>query len=146
MKRIINFSTQSLKSHAKAMKFPNFIFTRIPLYTFCTNNPNNINNINNGKVDKEKEKEKDNSNGKSEIKIIKIPYNEDMTIEEFTQSSGHNTYSKEEQKEKEKIENFPLIHYTQPILPYAKIFLNNPSKNDILFNMLIKYGKLTPID
>lgn len=89
------------------------------------------------------------TSSKSEIKILKLSPDEEQSIEEFQNGLEVNTNSSKEdssQKDKERIDNFPLIHHSQPILPFSKITITNPSKNDILFNMLIKYGKLTPID
>jgi len=146
MKRILAHGSNILR------KTPSFLYSRQNRFLFNNNfsfkNFSNKNKGPNGSdpTDNKDGIEKDDQN-ESETKILKISIDEEQSIEEFTQNLSNTTQKeKEESKEKEKVENFPLIHYTFPIVPHAKIVINNPSKNDLLFNMLIKYGRLTPID
>jgi endopeptidase La len=158
MKRILNYGTNILKTKSASLNFNTSRFflqygNNLKYFSNKNKGPNDIDHpdSNDGKENK------DVKESQSETKILKISIDEEQTIEEFTQnltSNNNNTNKdstnfskeKEESKEKEKVENFPLIHYTFPIVPHARIVINNPSKNDLLFNMLIKYGKLTPID
>ena len=148
MKRILSYGSNFLKRtpayincHLMANKL---LLKNLNLKYLSTNNkgPNGQDSPDNKDPNEEKDQD---------TKILKISIDEEQTIEEFTNNlsstvSKEKDETKEKEKDKEKVDNFPLIHYSFPIVPYAKIIINNPSKNDLLFNMLIKYGKLTPVD
>lgn len=151
MKRILNYGTSILKSNLGILNLnTNKIFLQNKSHMKYFSNKNKGPNGTDTPDSKDGKENKDKKEPE-EVKILNISIDEEQTIEEFTQNlSGNNNIAKEKEeskeKEKEKIENFPLIHYSFPIVPHAKIVINNPSKNDLLFNMFIKYGKLTPID
>ena len=57
----------------------------------------------------------------------------------------------EHKNSKESSESFesdltPIIYWHQPILPFCEFSVKNPSRNDLFFGLLLKYGKLKVID
>ena len=45
-----------------------------------------------------------------------------------------------------KQEGMPFIQYSHPILPFTKIINKNFNRKELLFNLALKYGKITQID
>lgn len=168
MKRILNNGFKLFNSNMRSKFYQNMsgmgILKLNPLFNY--NNKyfsNNSKNSPPNKDENDSDSESNNKENEKEIKIIKLTPEEEQSLDDFTgetnsglsnnlgnnnnpSSNSTESNSANNPQSKEKIENYPLIHYSNPILPYSKITINNPSKNDILFNMLIKYGKLTPID
>lgn len=70
---------------------------------------------------------------------------EKFAEEKIKQRLGY-TGKNDEKHDDEDDESIPLIYFNQPLLPYSKITINNPNKNDLFFGLILKYGKLKVID
>lgn len=54
--------------------------------------------------------------------------------------------NKEQEESTLKQEGMPFIQYSHPILPFTQIINKNFNRKELLFNLALKYGKITQID